>query len=894
MAFSARATNLTPNYEVAGGTGPLDRIYSRWLDGAADPSNDAIAHIVREVKATGSLDEIGIHYVHYDMSSQSVVRELDIVAATSPSGGQASERAPRIAANGPRGKLWTVWIASTGNSQNSPGSAGSVKVSQSTLTGASWSSPATISTGDSYVYPCIGFGIDGSGFIIAYNSTQGRYDYFRYDKTADSWDAPVNLLTPASPQASASAVAVDHEGNAYAIVDNKPSTTQSSPKLMYWNGTAWSQGSTIETASPGSNVTITFPVIRYDVINLQYMLAYGFQASQNARGAILSRNGIVSNLTSTGGPSIFSGPAPQATMNGTLDQLGNLNFLVTGTGSANPDVYQYAVDGTWSKKADLDYDGQASPFPNDSAYGGSFHVYNEHGFALWVADENGGVSNEDLWVADDPEYIDLPEGGVEAEYGCIVGLQTYAALESGAIKRRLIVYAGNGVYDDQGTGEPAGNLISTGAFEPIPSMVVFNGDLYIADGVNTLKRWNPSLAAAVTVTGAPKAAGVFAAANRLWAWEEGSQRLYYSKLLDGTTWQLTDAPVPSNEEDPLFLDLFDFLEGEPITAGIEFLGARFIFTENSYVRITGETPGYSSTALSANVPLFSVKLGSSNTGCFAKNALVNVGSDVFFVSRKGLHSLRTTDTAGAIEESYLSYPIQPFFDGLSKATLRRSQAVHYRRRNWYVIAIPGTADGGALKTVLVYDYAQQKWARWEFDFEICSLHSRINSALDKEELLAGTNLGFIVKLDQTVRKQQVGSEEYEAVLRTSWIHPGTLRSHSEFTRIFHFFNRPSLGEVNTRYWVDRHQPVTEVLDVRPSTSAGDKTSTIGFATIGVDARIGATPGGSSVLVDSINLNRGGKKGRMLMYEVRCPTGDMEYAGSEIQMIPGSFRDSSKE
>lgn len=887
MAWDSTATCLTQAYEVSGGLGDLGNYRSRWMRATQHPTIRKNVYIVREVGATGTNDEMGVHFLHYDMDRDSLETSTDTWPATA-SAATGSFRAPNIAFDPVTGYLWVVAVNTTSSSfdagsPNGTGATGAIKGRYSLDGGTSWSSDVTIFSTASYQYPQISFGLDGTGFITAYNSVAGRYEVSEY--SSGTWSTPTTLFTSSTTSTISgwSAVSVAHDGKALALVDDKIGAGVSQPTLMYYNGSTWAQYAILETVTSGSPISMVFLQVLYDIRKLGWTLLYGYSlGSENVRLYTVTLQGIPSTQ-SLSNFTVPSSPTPQSWMNATLDDGGNCH-VITASGAATPDVYEWDLGTrTWGSKTDLDYTSQASPTPAAATLSGAFGMYGNVGRVFFTADTDGGSSNEDVYTAENPSLEDLSVTDLSTAYGDIVRLQDYTVSVSGEITRRLVAYVGDGFYDDRETNEFNGGLFGSGAFEPVADFAVFNGDLYIADGVNPIKRWNPSLSTAVEISGAPTAAGLIQAKQRLWAWGADSQLVYFSQYRDGTTWnEITD--VTTEEDEPGVIPLYDLPTGEEITAGIEFLGVRYFFSNNGIMRITGDTPGVVQSA-DLSLPFYSPGVVSTSIGAYAPHSVVNIGTDVLFASRKGIHSLKTTDTSGAIEEGYVSAPIQPFFDNLDKGALERAQAVNYRRRNWYCLMVPEASDSGKFRSILCYDYGQDRWSLWRFDFNLTCLHTRINPTLSQEELLAGTDEGYVVKLDQPTRTQELGSSDYTATARSGWIYPnGTPRGHNDYELLIAHLGAPTLGTVTMKARVDDGAQTTQALDTNPYGLNVIGNFVIGDETLGV---IGATTGlvrGQQRMVMDCSQRR---TGHAIMVEFECTSGDMQIEGFEIKTVPGA-------
>jgi hypothetical protein len=184
------------------------------------------------------------------------------------------------------------------------------------------------------------------------------------------------------------------------------------------------------------------------------------------------------------------------------------------------------------------------------------------------------------------------------------------------------------------------------------------------------------------------------------------------------------------------------------------------------------------------------------------------------------------------------------------------------------------------KTLVIFDYGQQQWIGvWRFDLEICSLLA-LTPQNQGELLLAGTDRGYVVSLDQDSKTQEVGDATYTSRIRTMLLHGGDPKTYKKFTRLILHLKQPSITPLEGQYWVDDHPPVS----FSASQSAFGGVAVIGTFIIGTD-KIGGS--GPALPVEiNIPINR---RGRTLMLEFFNTDGDFAIIGLEVPYIPGAFR-----
>lgn len=95
-------------------------------------------------------------------------------------------------------------------------------------------------------------------------------------------------------------------------------------------------------------------------------------------------------------------------------------------------------------------------------------------------------------------------------------------------------------------------------------------------------------------------------------------------------------------------------------------------------------------------------------GCVAPNSVVNTGSDLIFLSQRGIISLRQTEFG--ISQSMimpLSDPIQNLVDDIDEVNWSKSCAAYFDNR--YLLAHPTEGGDGTNDRLLVYNFINQAW-----------------------------------------------------------------------------------------------------------------------------------------------------------------------------------------
>jgi len=135
-----------------------------------------------------------------------------------------------------------------------------------------------------------------------------------------------------------------------------------------------------------------------------------------------------------------------------------------------------------------------------------------------------------------------------------------------------------------------------------------------------------------------------------------------------------------------------------------------LFKKNSVAVLTGTNrPILTGTHMSDNV---TIEVVDNKTGALARNGIVTVGEDVWFLGYNGIYSLKR-NVQNRIERDpvAVSAPIQPYIDRINWETASCSCAAFFK--NYVIFAVP--VDGSTRNNMLlVYDKLLEAWSGpWE-------------------------------------------------------------------------------------------------------------------------------------------------------------------------------------
>jgi hypothetical protein len=176
----------------------------------------------------------------------------------------------------------------------------------------------------------------------------------------------------------------------------------------------------------------------------------------------------------------------------------------------------------------------------------------------------------------------------------------------------------------------------------------------------------------------------------------------------------------------------------------------FVGKGEKVVQITGDAPEN-----------FSVISMTAGLGFVNHKAVVARDfDDVYFLSRRGFHSILATDSTGDFEGNFLSAKIQPTFNGWNKANLALAQAVYIESLNSVAWAVSEDGQTG-LSSLWLYNPAvnQGEWYRWP-DLNPRCVGKRLASK--KTRIMVGTSDGRLL-IGQNERFDDAGTSYTDRV-----------------------------------------------------------------------------------------------------------------------------------
>jgi hypothetical protein len=133
-------------------------------------------------------------------------------------------------------------------------------------------------------------------------------------------------------------------------------------------------------------------------------------------------------------------------------------------------------------------------------------------------------------------------------------------------------------------------------------------------------------------------------------------------------------------------------------------------------------------------------------GCISQASIASTGSDIVFLSQRGVISLKQTEFG--ISQSVvlpLSDPIQNVIEDIDQANWRKSCGAYYNNR--YILSVPVEGGDGTNQRTLVYNFLNQAWeGYWEGSLLVPRYYTRLIVA-GTDTLCWADESGFIHNFD---------------------------------------------------------------------------------------------------------------------------------------------------
>ena len=415
----------------------------------------------------------------------------------------------------------------------------------------------------------------------------------------------------------------------------------------------------------------------------------------------------------------------------------------------------------------------------------------------------------------------------------------------------------DGTWDDIVTGKEANKT---------PCFTIFKDDCVISttSNVDVPYVWDQSAGAILGGT-PPNFAFSIEHRSRLQAAGVATNpsRLYYCEFLDHEDWTGDGAGSIDVAPD----------DGDRIIGLASHKGDLLIFKgphTGSIWRLTGSSP-------SGDDP-FVLHPFVKGVGAVAHNAIVRAGTastgeDLVFVSPIGIHSLNATANYGDFTESFLSRPIQTWFDRqINHQILPTTWGVNDRQRGrvlWTVAPSGGTAKTEIL--MLDYRFSPFRWSRW---VNYVAAHSlALLEVTGESRVFAGMTTGYVQQLDVAGTLSLPGPLAYTAQAATPALSFGSFASLKSIEKGY-LLLKPK-GDYTLDFLVKRDAETTVTTTVSQAGSGG----VLGSFVLGTD-----TLGSTGHRIQPFDVD-GTFREVELAFRQNVSNQDMEPHGLEVHVQP---------
>ena len=354
-------------------------------------------------------------------------------------------------------------------------------------------------------------------------------------------------------------------------------------------------------------------------------------------------------------------------------------------------------------------------------------------------------------------------------------------------------------------------------------------------------------------------------------------RLYASELLDHESWTIGVDP-----QDPFTIDIQPN-DGDKITGLASAFGALYIFKEFSIHQLQGTLQNEMRVAQAAVPTQEQGSVLAGEIGAINHHVIVPTGNDVFFISRRGIHSLVATDKFGDVEQSFISFKIQDFFlNGLNHTNNDQWRGKFFPDINSVVWAV--TSSGASENDrILVYNIELKEWSIW--NVSAASLGIRDVNGIVRG--FAGGYDGFVRQInDQTsLSDDGVGYKakvqvpvldfDFDQDARASF--RGIQNRIKKVKKVTFFYVPKGEFNVDVTYSFDNGEQQTASFDA----DAGGGAAVLGDFVLGTDVLGGGTIEPKSVLIEGV-----GKTFQMTIESSGVVGGDFELLGYQIDFVLG--------
>jgi hypothetical protein len=326
----------------------------------------------------------------------------------------------------------------------------------------------------------------------------------------------------------------------------------------------------------------------------------------------------------------------------------------------------------------------------------------------------------------------IAESGVGVPIGLLYHFQS--GWISGLSRDWLIAYAGTKILkaDQDGVFNPIWTGLPSGLH---PSACALRGWLILATGSEKQPRplyWDGAMGGMAELSKAPYGTIVTSYSGRLWVVDRDSpSKLWYSVPYEPNNWDLAHGAG--------FLTIGPG-DGSEISALVPgYAGELIVFKDGpqggAIYRVQGLAEPFSVAALSTTI------------GCVSQRAVTMIADkDIYFASRRGIHSLQRVFQHGDLDAVYIDKEISDIWRGLPEQRKKNAVAVDdYNHDTWWLFI--DTTNSGENDQALLWNYRFQtprqnpKISQMDFGAESATIFRETRSGHDL--LVTGGADGYV-------------------------------------------------------------------------------------------------------------------------------------------------------
>lgn len=232
---------------------------------------------------------------------------------------------------------------------------------------------------------------------------------------------------------------------------------------------------------------------------------------------------------------------------------------------------------------------------------------------------------------------------------------------------------------------------------------------------------------------------------------EPSDKIFCSDILDGESFDLIGNSIRVGGGD-----------GDPIVALLPWFDFNLLVFKERSIWVVNADP-------SQNVSDWTIRLINNRVGCVAARTVQQVGSDVFFLSRDGVRSVKTIESGAQTDISQpISSGINDVIGRINQSEIGKSSAVYWRNR--YLLAVPldsATNPGHVLCYHLLAQSWTGTWTGWQpRDWVITAFGGklRVNFADQTGKMFTWDD--FTAEESTTIDNYKDGGADYESYIKT--------------------------------------------------------------------------------------------------------------------------------